>query len=207
MRTCIDITGAVFGELTVQRRAGKRTWVCLCSCGKVTEPTMFNLRSGRTSSCGHIRIEALVIRNTKHGHSVRGAVSTEYVIWCRMTDRCTKPNDPAWANYGGRGITVCERWQQFKNFFEDMGFRPADTSIDRIDNDKGYNPDNCRWSLRSVQARNKRNTRNITFSGITLCVTDWAAKFGIDQSSMYGWLGKYGDREAIQKLYKKYIGD
>lgn len=93
--------------------------------------------------------------------------------------RCTNPNSKEYPNYGGRGITICERWLKFENFLADMGERSENASIDRIDNFQGYYPDNCRWSTRSEQQRNRRNNRLITFNGKTQCLEDWAAEIGI----------------------------
>lgn len=99
--------------------------------------------------------------NTRHGHGNHraGARTPTYVSWSNMTQRTTNPRHPAWKYYGGRGITVCERWRDFATFLGDMGERPAERSLDRIDNDGDYEPGNCRWATRREQRLNQRNTR------------------------------------------------
>lgn len=201
----LDLTGLVYGELTVIRRAEGRKWLCKCSCGVVTEVASDKMRSGHTASCGHLRVSALVARSTVHGHAARRSNSSAYLSWVAMIGRCTNPTNAAWGNYGGRGITVCKRWLKFENFYVDMGARPKGTSLDRIDNAKGYTPSNCRWATRAEQARNTRSTRYISYKQTKLCVSDWAERFGIGSTTMYYWIGRYGDQEALRRLHKKYL--
>src|ERR1019366_8859455 len=105
----------------------------------------------------------------------RGNITTEFNIWSGMRRRCSKPNRHNYFNYGGRGIKVCERWQQsFKNFLHDMGPRPSGKSLDRINNNLGYSPENCRWATPSQQINNRRNSILITHNGQTLPLSEWA---------------------------------
>jgi len=104
----------------------------------------------------------------------------ENQVWQNMRARCLNPNNPRYADYGGRGISVCERWDSFRSFLADMGQRPGpEYSIERIDNDGPYSPENCRWATRGEQRRNTRQTRALTFNGKTQCLTDWAAEVGL----------------------------
>jgi hypothetical protein len=101
-----------------------------------------------------------------------------------MLGRCTNKNDPAYHRYGGRGIAVCERWFGFGNFVDDMGERPAGTSLDRIENDKGYYLENCRWAAPEIQHLNKRSIHWVTLNGETMCLTDWARRYGVDPGAI-----------------------
>lgn len=116
-------------------------------------------------------------RKTYERHGQRH--SATYRVWCGMLSRCQNPNGECYQNYGGRGITVCARWQLFSNFYADIGDKPAGMSLDRIDNNDGYHPGNCRWATRTQQNRNKRNVPMISANGIELTVPEWAARTGI----------------------------
>lgn len=170
MGKLIDLTGQRFGRLTVIERAGKtndghRKWLCQCDCGKTTVVAGNDLKKekGATRSCGCLRlvkIEEMAQLNTLHGNSHHRL----YVIWSGMKQRCTNPKTPMFYLYGERGITICEEWlHDFKAFYDwamANGYR-GDLSIDRIDNDKGYSPDNCRWATPKEQAINRRTTKHV----------------------------------------------
>lgn len=144
--------GLRFGRLVVLRRAPPggptRKWVCRCDCGAERNINIASLKKGVTVSCGCLALE----RRTKHGRSR----SPTYSSWRAMRARCQRPSSVGFASYGGRGISVCERWEKFENFLADMGERPLGTSIDRIDVNGNYEPGNCRWATREVQDENVR---------------------------------------------------
>lgn len=156
----LDLTGQRFGRLTVTsfseaRMYGahkRRFWNCLCDCGAIVEVLGLALPSGNTKSCGCFRDD----KKATH----RMSKSPEYRTWSGMWQRCSNPENVRYMDYGGRGITICDRWKSFDAFFADMGSRPSpDHSIDRIENDQGYEPGNCKWSTRSEQQNNKRAPR------------------------------------------------
>mgnify|MGYP001200354477 CR=1 FL=1 len=197
----IDLTGQQFGRLTVTGLAGtkeygksgqKRTMFdCRCSCGNAISVSGNSLKSGNTKSCGCLNLDSLKGRATGYtGERV-------YRIWQAMLNRCRNPNQPNYANYGGRGIKVCERWLSIKNFVDDMGRPNGDQSIDRIDNDGNYEPGNCRWASREEQSRNKSSNRILTLDGKSMTLIEWAEKLGIEQSSLRERLEKWTLRKAL----------
>lgn len=150
----IDLAGTKFGDWTVVSRAasqaGQTRWLCVCKCGEQRSVSAINLRSGRTTGCGRHRQPKV-----KHG----ACGTRAYAIWAGMIQRCNNKSRNSYKNYGGRGITVCERWLSFENFLQDMGHPPEGQSIERKDNDQGYSPENCVWATDTVQARNSRNAK------------------------------------------------
>ena len=156
-----DLAGMRFGMLVAVSFAGcvhatrsHRMWRCRCDCGQEVTVRSGSLLCGNTKSCGCQHGHGLIT----HGHARKGAREPEYAVWCAMIARCTRPNDAAWRNYGGRGISVCKRWRgSYEAFISDMGRRPSSAhSIDRINNDGNYESGNCRWATREQQAANKR---------------------------------------------------
>lgn len=203
----LDMTGKRFGRLTVveyvgNTREGRAEWRCVCDCGKTIVAHGKNIRRGNTKSCGCLKLEKstkrIVDLNTTHGM----AHSRLHRIWHNMRVRCACPSFVGWEYYGGKGITVCGEWQTFEPFYKwamENGYSD-DLTIDRIDSDKGYSPDNCRWATTHEQALNKKATRFITFMGKTQCMADWSKEYGMGK----GWLNGLTDEEAVAKLERKY---
>lgn len=182
-----DETGKRFGRLLVLSRGtnviyGKTTvmWECRCDCGTLVTTAGASLRTGATKSCGCLSADTAKEVHTKHGYSPVGGKSKTYHAWESMRSRCCIPTDVRYPDYGGRGIKVCARWSEFAAFLKDMGEAPPDRSLDRIDNELGYSPENCRWATRMEQVCNRRNSIKITVAGVTKVLKHWCHEFSIN---------------------------
>lgn len=185
MGTIKDLTGIKFGSLTVVgyigKRNGKSVWRCKCDCGNETESMTSNLTRGLSTSCGCKRKKTCSDRmkaiNYKHG----GSRTRLFRIWSGMKSRCFDKNDPAYPRYGGRGVKVCDEWKEnfpaFQQWALSSGYSEV-LSIDRINVNGGYCPENCRWATREEQANNKRTNRFITYGGKTMTISQWERSLG-----------------------------
>jgi hypothetical protein len=179
----IDLAGKTFGRLIVIEEAGVDTrgekfWLCNCECGGKTKVLSSNLRTGHTKSCGCMKYEG---SNTKHGM----AGTPEHNIWQAMLQRCYNKNNSEYHNYGGRGITVCDRWLiSFSNFYKDVGDCPKGYFLQRIDINKGYFPENCRWATKKELVTNVRRNIMIKMNGKTQCLKDWCDELNLNYVTM-----------------------
>lgn len=185
-----SMDGAKFTRWTVVREAPmkshNRRVLCRCECGVTKIVMVSSLNSGHSRSCGCLARDTPTRGNLRHG-----MVNTpEWITWCSMRQRCENTSTPAYANYGGRGITVCKRWTQFENFFADMGLRPKGHSLDRIRNSGNYSPRNCRWATPRQQMRNTRINKIVIYRGQEHCLATWCEKLGLAYGQTYSRLNR-----------------
>ena len=200
----IDLIGQRFGrlqatEIIVRYSSGrKRKYVlCKCECGNQKEIPYYNLIKEKTKSCGCLCYERLLESNILHGMSG----TRFYIIWSSMKGRCYSLGNPAFKSYGGRGILMPEEWLEFKGFLADMQeeylkhvkiYGEKNTSIERIDNNKGYSKENCKWATRREQANNRRSNRTITYKDKTQTLQEWANELGVPRKRISGRIDKLG---------------
>lgn len=197
MTKLMDLTGQRFGRLIVLHREGsfgpQAGWLCRCDCGKKKRMRGLSLRRGLARSCGCFTTEAVAESNRRrtgekrpvHARPPCRSSLPAYKSWESMLRRCYKPHVKGYGNYGGRGIRVCRRWHIFENFVADMGPRPSlKHTLDRIDNNKDYSTENCRWATWDVQSSNKRITRRMTLNGETLCLKQWAERYNMKEGAL-----------------------
>lgn len=187
----IDLTGKRFGQLTVIKKIGsdKRknvVWLCICDCGKETIRTTTRLKTGYTKSCGCLCVQKLLERNTKHNMTH----TRLYKIYKGLIQRCYSPSNPAYENYGNRGIKISEEWldkeKGFINFYNwamQNGYKD-NLSIDRINNNGNYEPDNCRWATEKEQSNNRRTNHYITYNGETHTLKEWSEILNVSYSML-----------------------
>lgn len=190
----LDLIGKRFHKLLVVEKANnqkhKTMWKCKCDCGSITLVTTSNLNANRVKSCGCLRIDQLIKRSTTHNQRH----TSLYEVWKSIKQRCLNPQSKAYKNYGGRGICICDEWKNnFENFYKwsiSNGYTKGLT-IDRIDNNSNYSPQNCRWVTRLQQANNKRNTIYLTINNKTDSLSNWLRVYNVNRST-YMTRIKYG---------------
>lgn len=194
----IDLTKKRFGRLEVIEKCGRKNtkvlWRCKCDCGNEVIVRGIDLRNGATHSCGCLQRELLGKRSTRHGMRQ----TRIYNIWGLMVSRCTNPNTPCYNRYGGRGIEVCPEWREsFRAFYEwsMLNGYEENLTIDRINNDEGYSPSNCRWVTMKVQANNTSRNHALTFNGQTHTLAEWAALIGIHRNTLTSRIVRGWDTE------------
>lgn len=186
MKESKDLKGKRFGRWSVLERTnndkhGHAMWICECDCGTKKHIHRASLITGKSTSCGCWQKEKIKQVNLKHGMSK----TKEYEAYYAMRQRCYNPKNIDYYNYGERGIGVCERWRNsFSNFLEDMGKCPKGYTLDRLDNDLDYSPDNCRWADRKTQGVNRRTTRTVTHLGVETTYLELAEKHGITMPAL-----------------------
>lgn len=180
-------------EVRVSENKSKTSWAkAKCQCGNIKWVRMAALKAGSTKSCGCYAYQAAKIRvkeksaQYKHGHNCGGKLSPTLSTWRSMIERCFNKKSGSFIRYGKKGLKLCDRWLDFNNFLNDMGERPTPKhTIDRIDNAKGYEPNNCRWATKSEQAVNRKTTRFYTINGQTKCLKHWAKDYNIKYLAVY----------------------
>lgn len=192
MANYIDLTGKRFNNLTVIERAestknGRTRWLCKCDCGNETVVSSANLKTGAVKSCGCLRKKPA---NKTHGLSK----TPLYRMWRSMIYRCENPNHKAYKTYGGRGITVCEEWHDFTAFkkWVDETKPNGNVTIDRINNNECYSPQNCRWADMATQANNRNSNLSISYNGETHNLMEWSDILNFDYKRVHNRMHKLG---------------
>jgi hypothetical protein len=202
----IDLTGKKFNRLTViclyPRKKSGTFWRCKCDCGKETIVNGGSLKNNHIKSCGCLRLEISGKNFITHGMTNIPA----YKIWQAMKTRCNNLHQPSYKNYGGRGIKICKRWNKFENFYKDMGDRPKDMTLERINNDKGYCKSNCIWTTRKEQMNNTRMNHYLEYNGLRLTISQWEDRLHFKRGTLKSRIIKYGyttEQALTKKLWSR----
>jgi hypothetical protein len=207
-----DITGNKYGKLTVIKRipnisARTTRWLCKCDCGKLHEVNKNNLINGKVSSCGCYAKELMTRNKYRETHSQ--SRTRLYFIWQGMKQRCFDKNVKEYRRYGAKGITVCNEWMRFENFYQwaMLNGYTDNLSIDRIDGRKNYEPLNCRWVSQKKQNRNKLNNRILELDGVEKCVGEWCEIYNLPMSTVINRLNRgCAPEEALNTNYRRRTG-
>lgn len=206
--------GAKYGRWTALEKTESRTYPsgatihfrwCLCDCGTEQWVGEYKLITGHSQSCGCLQADVTAHRNLTHGYSA-GDRTQVYRVWTGILKRCLNARVPEYPRYGGRGITVCERWLRFENFLEDMGEPPPGLTIDRLDNDGPYCKENCAWRTAKEQAHNRGGQRKIIrleFGGAALTLEEWSQKLGVSRSMLRG---RYYSGWSVEEILTVPVG-
>jgi hypothetical protein len=179
--------------LAIVKRHGTKHAQCRCVCGISAVVRLDHLRSGASQSCGCLSSEVTAKRSTKHGQNRRGRRTAEYMAWAGARNRCNNPRNKLYRYYGGRGIKLVPRWQEFDRFLADMGPRPSQKhTLERIDNNGDYAPGNVVWASRKTQARNRRTTISFVLDGERRSLAEWAELKGLPSQREWARLMKLG---------------
>lgn len=188
MRTSMmNLVGTKVGRLTVSKflyrgKSYSPFFECICDCGNIKTISGSHLRNIKIRSCGCLARELTAKRNYKHGMSN----TKEHRAWLAMHNRCNLKTLKGYENWGGRGIKVCSRWGSFDSFLEDMGYSPTSKhSIDRIDNNGNYEPQNCRWATNKQQTRNLRSNKNYELNGVVKTLSEWCEEFNLNYGTIH----------------------
>ena len=217
MGTFIDLTGQKFGRYTVLEQAPSRVskdkdrvngkkrtmWRCQCDCGTIKDVDSWSLRSGHIVSCGCYLKDNMRKRMTKHGATLFGKPTHLYKVWDGMKARCYNPEKVYYDRYGGRGITMCDEWRYSFEAFQEWAYANGyqeNLTIDRINNDRGYFPDNCRWATDKEQSNNKSDNHYLTFNGETKTLMQWSEITGFPYYTLSSRANKWKDATAEEIL-------
>ena len=212
MPKVVDLRGKTFGRLTVVSKHGVNKhkqvlWDCVCSCGNTAVIRGGALVTGTTKSCGCLKLERVRNMHKTHGYAPTANKSLLYKRWCHIKERCYNKNSKCYADYGGRGIVMCDEWKNnypaFKEWAEANGYKP-ELTLDRIDVNGPYSPENCRFVTMKEQGANKRNNVYIHVGTSTFILSDFARIFGFGQPLISIWLRKYGEEATVKRALARH---
>jgi hypothetical protein len=199
----LNLVGQRFGRWVVLSFAGiiktSTYWTCVCDCGNTADVHGGSLRSRSSKSCGCFNREQVLKTITKHGQAKRGLKTRTYYLWRDIIRRCNYPNFKQYKDYGGRGITICDRWLTFENFYADVGDIPPGMTFDRTNNNGNYEPGNWRQATWETQQNNTRKNDRIEFRGETKTLSQWARHLGMNRNTL--WQRLYTSGWSIERAF------